>query len=243
MKQRNCFARGPRRTRSLAGLCGLLVASAVAPGQTKSTENGPQRLEITLERQEGRNWTAVPPGLVFQRNERIRFRVRPNFDGYLYVMNYGTSGQYAMLFPREETGLQNQIRAGVDYVVPATKTAFRIDGPPGHDVVYWVVSPLSLGDRPGYLPLPTSPAKDSEPLKNLTPRCDETLFRARGLCIDSSAGPRNITGEEKLPETLARIPQARSRDLVILSQKEHSVISSVTPLQGPVLYEFRVAHQ
>jgi Domain of unknown function (DUF4384) len=224
-------------------LTGLVVAAAVAPAQTKPASTGPQRLDITLERQEGRKWIVVPPGLVFQKNDEIRFRVRPNFDGYLYVMNYGTSGQYAMLFPREETGLQNQIKAGAEYIVPATKTAFRIDGPPGHDIVYWIVSPLSLGDKPGYLPLPPPPSKEIQPLKHLTPRCDETLFRARSLCIDSSAGPRNITAEEKLPDSLARLSQMGSRDLVIIHEKEHSVVSSPSPLQGPVLYEFRVAHQ
>src|SRR5450759_2845158 len=169
-RRRQCTWRSPRAGRMLVSfwtsrssipeimswrlLTGLVVAAAVAPAQTKPASTGPQRLDITLERQEGRKWIAVPPGLVFQKNDEIRFRVRPNFDGYLYVMNYGTSGQYAMLFPREETGLQNQIKAGAEYIVPATKTAFRIDGPPGHDIVYWIVSPLSLGDKPGYLPLP-----------------------------------------------------------------------------------------
>lgn len=201
----------------------------------------PQRLEITLERQEGRKWNAVPPGLVFQKNDQIRFRMRPNFEGYLYVMNYGTSGQYFMLFPREETGLENRIKAGVEYIVPATQAAFRIDGPAGHDIVYWIVSPLSLADKPGYVPLP--PPKEIQPLKQLTPRCDETLFRVRSLCIDSSAGPRNITAGEKVPDSLAGVRETASRDLVILNRKEHSVISAPAPLQGPVLYEFRVAHQ
>lgn len=103
------------------------------------------------------------------------------------------------------------------------------------------MSPLPVGDKAGYPPVPAP--KEIEPLKQLTPRCDETLFRTRSLCVDSSAGLRNITAEEKVPESLAGIRQTAPRDLVILNRKEHSVISARTPLQGPVLYEFRVAHE
>lgn len=123
MRQRSCFAKHRRHTCGCAAgvISALFVCAAIAPGQTKSAATGPQRLEITLERREGRKWNVVPGGLVFQKNDQVRFRMQPNFDGYLYVMNYGTSGQYTMLFPREETGFQNQIKTGVEYIVPATK--------------------------------------------------------------------------------------------------------------------------
>lgn len=58
-----------------------------------------QRIDITMERNESGAWKAVPPGFVFHKNDHLRFLVRANFDGYLYVMNYGTSGQYSNLFP------------------------------------------------------------------------------------------------------------------------------------------------
>jgi len=41
---------------------------------------------------------------VFDTGDRVRFRFRANFDGYLYVMNQSTSGNYETLFPREDTG-------------------------------------------------------------------------------------------------------------------------------------------
>ncbi len=200
------------------------------------------RISVTVERREGQDWKPAPSGLVFKKNDHLRFRVRTNFDGYLYVMNYGTSGQYTKLFPREETGTQNRVRAGVDYFVPATEASFRIDGPPGFDVVYWMVSPLNLGDGgSAYVPLPPPP---SNPVpQNMKPRCDESILRARSVCIDSSAGPKSITQEEKLPENLAPIPRARSRDVVISTQGQSTSISSPERLDGPVLYKFLVAHE
>ncbi|HLJ47005.1 MAG TPA: DUF4384 domain-containing protein [Bryobacteraceae bacterium] len=222
---------------SYRGFVLLLCCCAVGAAQSQ------QKMEITLERGDVPGWKAVPSNLVFQQNDRLRFRIRTNFDGYLYVMNYGTSGKYETLFPRAETGTDNLLKAGADYTVPATKAAFRVGGPAGYDVVYWILSPTPLGgSAAGAHPiLPPPPPKTPDP--NMTPRCDDTLFRSRSLCLDTSAGPRNVTAEEKLPDNLGDIPLTTSRDLVILNQQEHAVVSAPTPLTGPVVYEFRVAHK
>jgi len=224
----------------------LLAAQLPALGQSKSLSRGPHRMEITLERIEGSVWRAVDPGLVLGADDRVRFRFRTNFDGYLYVMNYGTSGNYTLLFPREETGRQNNLRAGREYLVPATEAWFRIAGPPGYDIVYWLVSPVLLGGQegkgPAYIPLPPPP-KQKQPPENLIPRCDDAIFRARGACIDSSAGPRKLSGKDPLPENLAGVRGATSRELIIMRQQNQSLLSSPVPLSGPVIYEFRLAHK
>ena len=202
-------------------------------------------MEITLERQDGSEWQIIDPGLVLDKGDRVRFQFRANFDGHLYVMNQGTSGSYELLFPREETGRDNKIEAGREYRIPATQAWFRIDGPPGQDVVYWLVTPLALasGDSGApYMPLPPPP-KQAPPPENLLPRCDEAILRARSICVDSSAGPRGLTGKETLPENLTGVPGASSRELVIMRKQDSSLISSPTPLKGPVLYEFRLAHR
>src|ERR1700719_994271 len=116
----------------------LIALTLPLPGQTNS-QQGPYRMEISLERREGGAWHTVDPGLVLEQNDRVRFRFQTNFAGYLYVMNQSTSGTYSMLFPGEETGRENRIQAGRDYVVPATQTLFRIAGPAGHEIVYWMV--------------------------------------------------------------------------------------------------------
>jgi hypothetical protein len=199
-----------------------------------------QRMEVTLERQEASAWKTVDPGLVFDSGDRVRFRFRANFDGYLYVMNAGTSGSYSLLFPRDETGRDNRIESSKEYLIPATQAWFRIGGPPGQDVVYWLVSPVTLaGGAAGFLPTPPK----AGPPKILLPRCDDSILRARGLCIDSSAGLRGISESEELPENLKGVPRAGSRELIIMSQQASSLISSPVPLTGPVLYEFRLAHR
>ena len=218
----------------------LCFACGLAAQQRAPNAEPALRMEITLERQEGGAWKAVDPGLVFDAGDRVRFRFRANSGGYLYVMDYGTSGKYSLLFPREETGRENRIEPGREYRIPATEAWFRIDGPPGHDVVYWLVSPLLLtsGDS-AVLPLPTA----KQPPKTLLPRCDDSIFRARGLCIDSSAGLRQIPETEEVPENLKGIARARSRELIIMRRDDSSVVSAPVALTGPVLYEFRLAHK
>ncbi len=225
----------------------MLLAAGLAGAQPQEAASAKDRhrMEITLERHEDSEWKVIDPGLVLDKNDRVRFRFRANFDGYLYVMNRGSSGAYENLFPREETGKQNKIEAGREYRVPATQAWFRIDGPPGHDVVYWLVSPLVIeGGKAGagYVPLPPPP-EPKPPPANLLPRCDDSIFRARGLCVDSSAGPRAVRQGAEVPENLAGLDRATARELVIMRKQDSSLISSAVALDGPLLYEFRLAHR
>src|ERR1035437_6325721 len=199
-------------------LAGCLAAPvcAQAPPQTRTQpyrvepSTTHQRMQIILERREGDTWHAVDPGLVLAQDDHVRFRFTTNFAGYLYVMNQSTSGQYETLFPRQDTGEDNKLDGHKEYIVPATQGSFRITGPPGHDILYWIVTPLPLGDAPKYVPLPPPPKPGPVPPR-LIPRCDDTLFKARGQCIDSSAGPRAIPSAETLSEKLKAVTRAHSR--------------------------------
>src|SRR3954451_12969301 len=120
-------------------LAAFLLAVTCALAQNAS------RMEITLERRDGNAWKSVDPGLVLAANERVRFRFKSNFKGYLYVTNHSTSGTSTLLFPRQDTGSVNRIEAGKEYMVPATSQgAFRVEGPAGFDVISWLVSPVTL---------------------------------------------------------------------------------------------------
>ncbi len=197
-----------------------------------------QSVEIVLERHEGGAWKAIDPGLVLGQGDLVRFRFRTTFDGYLYVINSGTSGSQSLLFPGDATGKNNRVQAGKEYFVPSTGASFKVAGPAGHDVVYWLLSPTPLDGNPAAsLQTPHPP----RPSPTLIPRCDQTIFRARGLCIDSTAGPRNVAAEEKLPNAISG-PRMAGRELVIVQDKEKARVSSSGKLNGPVIYEFRLAH-
>jgi hypothetical protein len=200
----------------------------------------PQRIRITVERQDsvGKAWKAVNASTVFNQNDKLRFRMSANFSGYLYVMNQGTSGAYEQLFPRTDTGSDNYIVAGKDYFIPAWQGWFRVSGPAGQDVVYWVVSPKGLASEYKALPPPPPPGDVPAGLK---PRCDDTVFKVRGECVDNSAGVRPIKAGDPMPENLAGAG-GTPRELIFLQEKGGTTLSSPTPLQGPVIYELRLSH-
>ena len=216
----------------------ILTAFILALAQAAS--EGSHKLEIRLERQEGGQWKAADPGRILDRDDRVRFGLRANFDGYLYVMNKTTSGRFTLLFPSDQAGQDNRIAAGRQYLVPATDGSFRITGPPGHEVVYWLVSPVEL-DK-GYTPLPHPPKPGRTPA-SLVPRCDDAILRARGECIDRSAGLKPLSETGSAPESLAAMQNAGSRDLVFTRQESASVVAVPARLEGPVIFEFRLAHR
>jgi hypothetical protein len=233
-------------------LCCILAAVLFIPvladrsglAQSQSLSQGASRLEIVLEKKIKGRWQTVDPGTVFLQNDLLRFRVTTNFSGYLYVLNHGTSGDYTLLFPRDETGQDNRIEANRGTHVPATEGSFRITGPPGHEVVYWLVSPVELSSdkiQSEYIPLPPPP-KQRQTLPNLIPRCDDKMFKARGDCIDVSAGPKNVV-DESLPDNLAPIPALAARELSFEREEGTSIVSTADASGKPVIFEFRIAHR
>jgi hypothetical protein len=228
-----------RRTLISVASAAFLAAGAItAPAQQRTMTSGSHRMEISLERQaHDGTWKTIDPGLVLAQGDRVRFRFRANFDGYLYVTNQSTSGKYDQLFPLEETGSENHISAGQEYRVPATSTAFRIAGPAGHEIVYWLVSPSRLTDAPHL-----SPERKPAPL-TLMPRCDDAVLRARGDCVDSSAGLKLVPRDIQVPEALSDAAQRSQRDLLFMRKQDSAVVSSPAALTGPVIYEFLLAHR
>lgn len=199
-----------------------------------------QRIKLAVERQEASGWKPVDSALVFAPGDKLRFRVSSTFAGFLYVMNHGTSGAYELLFPRSDTGADNSIEAGKEYIVPAAQGWFKVTGPAGHDIVYWVISPIKLGNE--VRPLPPPPPTASLPL-TFRPRCDDEIFKSRGDCVDTSAGVKPLKEGEAVPKNLNGLAVPTPRELLFIQENGATVVSSPAPLTGPVVYELRLAHR
>jgi hypothetical protein len=186
------------------------LAAPQSPTPSRTLTEGSHRMELVLERLDRDTWRAIDPGLVLAQGDRVRFKFRTNFDGYLYVMNQSTSGNYEQLFPTDQT------------------------------IVYWLVNPGRLtGAGPRYQP---PPAKKAPPAA-LMPRCDDTILKARGDCVDPTAGPKLVPRGEAMPQNLTLGLGREPRDLLFMRQKNTAVISSPVSLTGPVIYEYRLAHR
>lgn len=78
----------------------------------------------------------VSPTRTFKSGDRIRLSVRPNKNGYLYVVSLGSSGRAGLLFPRK--GQSNIVKAGQTYETPDRNILF--DSTPGAEEVMIVLS-------------------------------------------------------------------------------------------------------
>jgi hypothetical protein len=229
----------------------LLFMAACLPAillsQSETISQGSRRIEIILEKHTQNHWAAVEPALVFPSGDHLRFRIKASFGGFLYVVNLSTEQKYSLLFPTEETGTENRIGAGIEYLIPATQGGFRITGPAGHEIVYWLISPVELQQpeqfaRLNYKPLPPPPEKGKSPA-NLIPRCDDQMFRARGECIDVTAGPQKVEDTSQLPGNLSGIQNLNARGLEFSRQQNQAVISTLDSGSAPIIFEFHLAHR
>lgn len=206
-----------------------------------------QKIEISVERKNGEKIARMNPSHVFEEGDLVRFRFTPNFPGYLYVTNQSTSGKYVALFPNKDTGTDNRVEANHSYLVPASESGwFRIEGPPGHEILYWIVSPANMdpakagGD--GSFPTPPSPAP-TRPLAPILPRCDDEMFRARGECLDVTAGPKAIQDPAQIPRELRDLADPHPRDMSVNKSGDKASVTVPAGLHAPFIYSFRLAHK
>ncbi len=91
----------------------------------------------------------------FRTGDQIRFHVRPNIDGFAYiVMRSGSRGEQAVLFPDAARGDNNKVDRGEDYVLPADG-AFEFDANPGMEKLTLLLSRQSI-NASAYLAKPES---------------------------------------------------------------------------------------
>jgi hypothetical protein len=230
----------------------VVLSAQVAPHP--SSKPNSELMEIVLEKKTGDVVQAMAAGHVFQAGDILRFRLRPAFDGFLYVTDLGTSGKSSLLFPSQEAGSDNRIDHTREYVVPATADGwFQVSGPPGYETLYFVMSPVALAGAsvpsasPNAAPNPNQGLPQGTPPPTMHPRCNDEIFKSRGDCVDPNAGPKRVDPSATLPGSVRDLfgdssPGKGSRDLNFTQKSSSSVVTSVSPISGPVVYEFLLAH-
>jgi len=224
---------------------GLLLALAPQAFPATPPAGSVSLISIVVEKKNGDQVQTVDPTHIFNGGDTVRFRLRPSVDGFLYVMDLNTSGKYEVLFPRPETGNDNRIARGHDYIMPATSNGwFEIGGPAGRETIYFVLSPieLTIGQMQNRATA-NMPPQGIAP-SSMHPRCDDSIFKARGECVDAGAGPKTVGPDETLPReiTQAASGNAASRDLKFTTDGASATVTSESPLAGPVVYEFLLSH-
>lgn len=94
----------------------------------------------------------VDPGTTFHSGDRIRLLLEPNIDGYLYILQTGSSGKESMLFPHASiNGGRNEVMRGRLYSIPS-EGLFRFDNRAGEEKLKVILSRTPLDSLPSEAP-------------------------------------------------------------------------------------------
>ena len=139
----------------------------------------------------GGNETDVDPAAaVFKSGDRVRLSFESNVDGYLYVVQEGSSGRWTVLFPNPDSnGGRNTIRRGAEYVVPPDGW-FEFDTTVGTELLFVVLSKEPLSELPGF----AKPGAQPDRLNASVVESVQQSIRSRDLTFARDEKPQTIQG-------------------------------------------------
>ena len=142
------------------------------------------------------NTRQVTTDYAFRRGDRIKLHVMSNQDGYLTLVNVGTSGRTTVLFPSASpSGSGNFVKAGTDYAIPPGGY-LRFDDTPGQEVLVLTFSP-----RPDAVPSGTAAVAMAQGAKDLVHEVDRSSPQPAAYAVapgGQGTAPRTIALQIRL---------------------------------------------
>lgn len=189
------------------------VAMLAAPAQSKDSTRGlyveqlkkpaakiNNGVSYWLELQRNGKKSRVTNRYTFLDGDKLRIHVKPNFNGYAYVLLLqGSGGEQSVLFPGSGLGA-NRVLAGQEIVLPTAapgKDAWmKFDQNPGTEIVRVLVSREKIANPKAELPAQESVviagAESSD--DNVPDDTSVAIVASRGAKLRSS-GTKNLTVE------------------------------------------------
>lgn len=112
-------------------------SSGVSP-----TPTGLPGTKITIELMRDGKLSFVNPTYKFRSGDKIRIRMKTNFEGYVTVLNLGSSGKVNLLYPVQ--GRDNYVTPTSDYQIPQGDGWIVFDNQPGTEIVGVIMSEYEL---------------------------------------------------------------------------------------------------
>jgi len=177
-------------------------------------------LRYTILKKSGDQPVEVGAGTVFHAGDRIRLAVEANDDGYLYVVNQGSSGTWKLLFPSAEIkDGDNRIQKRVRYEIPSGYT-FTFDEQAGEEKLFIVLSRQPAADLEGLIYSLGNPTKDK-------PAVEKPGVEKPKLLLASAAFGDDVIG--RLRNTYARDLIVEKVDDEQAGPKQEKAVYAVNP--------------
>jgi hypothetical protein len=176
----------------------------------------------------------------FRSGERIRIHFTANYDGYLFIMQRGSTGQTSLLFPTQFGVKQNFLKAGQDFVAPV-QGWFRFDQTPGYEHLQVVFFP-GQGD-PAMLQNLTHPTLTKIVLQDQLLRIISQYSGSKDLIveIDNSyfnANPSMVGAPTTVPD-----PELGETPMGTTPPATYAVNAAQGPYAPPVVFDIRLRHE
>ena len=230
----------------LAAVSLLVLLAPSMPRISSQTANSTGLISIHLEQKQGSTIKTVPQNTVFRNGNILRFRLTSRIAGYLYVVDKGTTGETDTLFPTTSGADGNRIKPDQEMVVPASGDGwFEVSGPSGFDTIYLLISDNTISIPPATAPTgqnAETPQTTTPPPPDLLPRCDDQIFKARGECIDVSAGVAPLAPDAPVPRELTSLARTAARDIILTDDGDGVTVKAAPSAKLPLIYTFRLAH-
>jgi len=159
--------------------------------------------------------TAVDPSTtVFHSGDRVRFVFDANIDGYLYVVQQGSSGRWDVLFPTAEiNGGRNAIKRSEEYEVP-TGGWFRLAPPAGTEQVFVFLSAEPMAQLPGF----DRPVTRVETLAESVVEDLQQRIASRDLVFEKAANAGDRRGQATYVVNRAEVGRAVAASIALTHQ-------------------------
>jgi hypothetical protein len=131
------------------------------PAKPKDTApvTGLPGTKVTIELLRNGETSEVAPNYQFRSGDRIRLRMQTNFEGYISLVNVGSSGTVQTLYPAD--GVARPIYPSQDFLVPESGSWIVFDDTPGVELLTVVMSSKPLaGSTDGYSELRKANSRD-----------------------------------------------------------------------------------
>ena len=130
----------------------------------------------------------VDADTVFRSGDRIRFAFKPNVDGFLYVIQRGSTGRWSVLLPHPGIdGGRNAVTPFAEVAVPP-EGWFRFDENPGSEEVFVYLSREAIET----LPWGGGPVVSAQSVEQPTVIELANSVRSRDLVFEKEAAPDGV---------------------------------------------------
>lgn len=119
-----------------------------------TADNGEARhpgLQVKVYQETAKGYTQVSPTKRFRSGQRLKFGVESNTNGWLYIVQRGTSGQYRLLYPHPAVGKHQKIQHNREILIPG-RDWFRFDSEVGTEEIHFIFSRQKLNAVPDLFP-------------------------------------------------------------------------------------------